>query len=272
MNLDDPRLAVPNAREDKGARGRVSIVLLAAAVLAGVVARQTTVGGVPGPILAMGILTGAFLVAWRAGIFARAHAMLRITTIRVHGLETTKKLNEGNLAAARAGFEALIDTARPLGAFHAVHVLMLGVVEFFEGDTKKGLALATRAIDSGWFTMRQSRDVLSAAETWRIFMLLDAGELAKARAIVESAPKGSLPSGEVALLAYEEKWSEVLERVNALLVDQHFAEQGKPTLRLIAAHAAKQSKTDATAFERSLLAEPLGALAKKNPALRRFQS
>ncbi|MFT3708937.1 MAG: hypothetical protein QM817_14910 [Archangium sp.] len=267
MNADDPRLRVPNAKEDKAARGRVSLVLLVAAVLAGVVSRQTTVGGIPGPILALGVLTGAFLAGWRAGIFARAHAMLRLPTLRVQGLEATKRLNDGDLSGARAGFEALIETARPLGAFHAVHVLMLGVVEFFEGDTKKGLALATRAIESGWFTMRQSRDVLSAAETWRVFMLLDAGELRTARAIVEAAPQGSLPSGEVALLAYEKKWPEVLERVKALLADAQFPEQGKPTLNLIAAHAAKASGVDASAYQRNA---ELNALAKKNPALRPF--
>jgi hypothetical protein len=247
------------------------MVLLAAAIVAGVIARQTSVGGVPGPILAMGVLTGAFLVAWRAGIFARAHAMLRLPTIRVQGLEATKKLNEGDFTTARSHFEQLIDSARPLGAFHAVHVLMLGVVEYFEGDTKKGLALATRAIESGWFSIRQTRDVLSAAETWRLFMLLDAGEIAKARALVDAAPKGSLPSGEVAVLVYEREWAQAIERAQALLADPQFPTQGHATVALLGGYAAKQAKADGTKFE-SVLREKLPVLTQRNPALKRFLS
>lgn len=270
MSPSDPRLAVPNAAEDKAARARASIVIIAAVVVAGFFSRQGMLAGMPGPLWAAAVLSGGFAIAWRVGIFGRAQAMLMLGSIRARGLEATQKLNSGDLQTARTLFEGLIGDAYRLGAFHAVHVLMLGVVTFFEGDTKTGLVLATRAIDSGWFTMRQTREVLSAAETWRVLMLLHAGELRQARAMVERAPKGALPTAELALLAYEEQWSAVIALATTLLAKEDFPGQGRSTVALIARHAARASSGDATAFEKVLSAEPPQALALANPTLRRF--
>lgn len=279
MNVDDPRLAVPNAAEDKALRARASIVILAFVVIAGFLSRQVLVAGMPGPLLAAGALAGAFFVAWRVGVLGRAFAMLMLGSIRARGLEATQKLNAGDIAGARVLFEALTTDARRLGGFHSVHVLMLGVVSFFEGDTKTGLVLASRAIASGWFSARETREVLHAAETWRVLMLLHAGELKQARVIVERAPK-AVPTAELVLLAYEEKWTEAVTRATELLAQEDFPGQGRPTVALIGLYAAKRlSNTsageppgalDTAGFEKVLTAEPPQALALQNPALRRF--
>ena len=60
-----------------------------------------------------------------------------------------------------------------------------GVTRFFEGATKEGLTLASRALDSQWLDLQHTREVKDAAEAWRVLMLLEAGELAEARRHVE---------------------------------------------------------------------------------------
>lgn len=269
MNVNDPRLVVPNAAEDKAVRGRATLVILACVLIAGFLSRQSVIGGMPGPLLGAAVLAGAFVIAWRAGVLARALAMMMVGSIRTRGLAATQKLNAGDVAGARVLFEGVLSDAQRLGAFHSVHVLMLGVVTFFEGDTKTALVLASRAIESGWFSAPQTRDVLHAAETWRVLMLVEAGELKKARAIVDRGPK-AVPTAELVLLAYEEKWTEAVARANALLVQEDFPGQGRPTVALVGMYAAKRLSADTAGFEKVLTAEPPQALALKNPALRRF--
>ncbi len=263
-------LWVPNARDDRSRRARIAITLGLSIALALFLVRQPVIAGFPGAAWSTALLLVAVVIAWRSGLIARTHAMLRLATIRRDGLEATQKLNGGDLAGAREAFAALLFTARPLGAFHAVHVLMYGVTRFFEGATKEGLVLATRAIDSGWFEVRQGREVRDAAETWRILMLLEAGELAEARRRVDAAPKKALVTAAIALSAYEKKWDAVLEQADAALADPEFVKAGRPTVAAIALHAAKKRGRDGGAWQRVLEAEPLSQLALKNPALKRF--
>lgn len=261
---------MPRAREDKARRGQLTVVLGVSVGLALILARQPELVGLPGFAWALALLAGGFVLAWQGGVLARAHAMLKLRAIRAAGLEATNRLNTGDLAGARAGFGALLVTARPLGAFHAVHVLMYGVTRFCEGETKEGLALATRAIESGWFQQRLTRDVMDAAQTWRVLMLLDAGQLGEARRLVESAPKNALPTATLVLLAHENKWREALEAARAALADAAFPKAGRPTVALVGAWAARALQESAAPFEQILSNEPLGPLARVNPALRPF--
>jgi hypothetical protein len=265
-------LAVPNARADKALRGRFVLIVGLMVGLALVVVRQPMLAGLPGYAWAISVLLGAVTIAWRTGIFARAHALLRLGAIRRDGLLATQKLNAGDVAGARVLFEGLLVQARPLGAFHAVHVLMYGVTRFFEGDTKEGLALAARAIDSGWFDVRQTREVRDAAETWRVLMLLAAGEVKEARRRVDAASKHSLLTAALAVSAHEKDWDAVIAEATRILAlpEAQFPKAGRPTVAGLGRYAAKKKSATAEPFERVLGSEPLGELARKNPALKRF--
>lgn len=265
-------LAVPNARADKALRGRFVLIVGLMVGLALVVVRQPMLAGLPGYAWAISVLLGAVTIAWRTGIFARAHALLRLGAIRRDGLLATQKLNAGDVAGARVLFEGLLVQARPLGAFHAVHVLMYGVTRFFEGDTKEGLTLAARAIDSGWFDVRQTREVRDAAETWRVLMLLAAGEVKEARRRVDAASKHSLLTAALAVSAHEKDWDAVIAEATRILAlpEAQFPKAGRPTVAALGRYAAKKKSATAEPFERVLGSEPLGELARKNPALKRF--
>jgi hypothetical protein len=263
-------LSVPNAKQDKSRRGKIALVLGLAVAFALILVRQPMLGGMPGPMWSTAVMIGAIVLAWQSGLFPRAHALLRLGRIRRDGLAATAKLNEGDIAGAREGFAQLLVTARPLGAFHAVHLLMYGVTRFFEGATQEGLTLAARAIDSGWLDLRHTRAVRDSAETWRILMLLEAGELAEARRRVDTAPRGALTTAAIAVSAYDGKWDAVLEDSKRALEDPRFPRAGWPTIAVLGLHAAKKLGRDGSAFKKCLDEQPLGPLALKNPALKKF--
>lgn len=248
-----------NAHEDKARRSRLAILLGVCIALALFLVRQPSIGGVPGFYLSTSVLLGAFALGWWSGLFRRAHAVLRISSIRRDGLAATTMLNAGDFAGAREAFAKLLFTARPLGAFHAVHVLMYGVTRFFEGETREGLALASRAIDSGWLDLRHTREVRDAAEAWRVLMLLDSGDLAAARRKVDSGAK----LGTAAITVR-------FEEAGRALGDQQFPKQGRPTVAVLGLFAAKKLGRDGGDFKTCLEKEPLGPLALKNPVLKKF--
>lgn len=260
-------LTVVNATDDKARRGRVAIVIGVSVLVSLILARQSAIGGVPGSLLALAVLTGAGIFAWQGGMFARAHAMLRLGAIRREGLEATRKLNAGDLQGAREAFAALLVKAQPLGAFHAMHVLMYGVTRFCEGHTKEGLELSARALGSGWFKGRGA--VREAAETWRALMLLEDGDVAQARQLVEAAPK-AMVTPSVLLALHDKDWAAAASRARAALADPEFPPSGRSTVAALGRFAAKKGKEDASVFETELEKSPLGELAKKNPALARF--
>lgn len=261
-------LAVVNAHEDKRRRATLSVVIGATAMVAIVLSRQGELAGIPGPVLGLGMMLGALLLAWQSGLFERAHAMLRLASIRRAGLEATTKLNAGDFAGARADFAELLFTARPLGAFHAVHVLMFGVSRFFEGHSKEALGLVSRAIDSQWLSVRQTREVRLAAETWRVLILLEVGDVKEARRRVDAIKL--LPTAQLAVSAYEEKWDEVITGAKAALDDPQFPKSGRATVAVLGRYAAKQRGVETREFERALEADKPTALLLNNPALRRF--
>lgn len=266
MTPDD--FLVVNAHEDKRRRSQLSVMLGVAVAIALLLVRQPELAGVPGPVWSTGLLAGALLLAWRSQLFRRAHAMLRLNSIRQEGLEATARLNAGDFAGAKAGFGQLLPRARPLGAFHAVHVLMYGVASFFEGDPKKGLELASRALDSKWLDLRHTREVKQAAEAWRVMMLLSLGEVKEARRLAD-AGKVLITAG-LAVSAYEEKWDEVIEGAKKALADPAVPPGGRPTLAVLGLYAAKKNGSNEKAFQRVLEAEKPSALLLQNPALRRF--
>jgi hypothetical protein len=261
-------LTVVNAHADKRSRSQAALMILSAVALALMVVRQPALLGVPGPVWAAGLITGGFLLAWQRGVLRRAHAMLRLSTIRKEGLEATAKLGAGDLSGAKEAFTQLLFSARPLGAFHAVHVLMYGVTRYFEGATKEGLVLANRALDSQWLNLRHTREVKNAAEAWRVLMLLDAGELKEAR---RRATEGNvLATAALAVSAYEEKWEDVVAGAKAALGDAGFPKSGRPTVALLGRYAAKKQGVSARPFEKVLEEDKPGALVLQNPALKRF--
>lgn len=257
-----------NARDDKARRSRVALIIGAVAVVAIFLSRQPSLGGLPGPYWALAVLAGGFAVGAWGGLFPRAHAMLRLRNIRRDGLAATAKLNAGDVAGAKEGFAKLLVTARPLGAFHAVHVLMYGVTRFFEGATKEGLTLASRAIDSGWLDLRHTREVRDAAEAWRVLMLVEDGQIAEARRRVDAGVK--VGTAAITVSAFEEKWEAVFEEATRALGNAEFPKQGRPTVAVLGAFAAKKLGRDERVFVECLEKEPLGALALRNPVLRRF--
>ncbi|MDP1823828.1 MAG: hypothetical protein Q8L48_11310 [Archangium sp.] len=266
----EEELAVADAREDKARRGRIALMLGVAVVLASFLVRQPLLGGLPGYAWSTSLMVGALVLAWQSGVIGRAHAMLRLGAIRRGGLAATAKLNAGDVAGAREGFAALLHTARPLGAFHAVHVLMYGVTRYFEGETKEGLKLVSRALGSGWLDLRHTVSVKESAETWRILMLLDLGDLAEARRRVDATRKGTLALAALAVSAHEGKWDEVLQDAERTLADAQFQKAGKPAVALLGLYAAKQLGRERSPFQKYLAESPPGPLQLKNPALRKF--
>ena len=263
-------LEVVNAREDKTRRGRVAVMIGVSVAVAIFLVRQPSLGGLTGSQGALAVLAGGFALAWWSGLFPRAHAMLRLASIRRDGLAATAKLNVGDFAGAREGFAKLLVTARPLGAFHAVHVLMYGVTRFFEGETKEGLKLASRAIDSGWLSLRNTREVRDAAEAWRVLMLVQEGELAEARRRAQAGPKGALATAAIVVTAHEEKWEALLDEATRALGDEQLPRLSRPTVAVLGAFAAKKLGRNGAVFANCLEKEPLGPLAKANPVLQRF--
>ncbi|MDP3154516.1 MAG: hypothetical protein Q8N23_17695 [Archangium sp.] len=268
MTPGEGQLVVVNAREDKRRRSQLSVMLGVSVVLAMILVRQPLLAGVPGSVWSTGVLVGAFLLAWRGQIFRRAHAMLRLAQLRRDGLAATAKLNAGDFAGAHDAFAKLLSEAQPLGAFHAVHVLMYGVTRFFEGAPKEGLTLASRALDSQWLDLRHTREVKDSAEAWRVLMLLEVGELTEARRLVEKSKV--LVTGKLAVSAYEEKWEEVLEGAKAALADSSFPAGGRPTLAVLGKYAASKLGRESAVFQKVLKTEKPAPLLLQNPALRRF--
>jgi hypothetical protein len=260
---------VVGRRADKAYRARMALVLVLVCIASWVLMQQGGLLGVSWEIWMLPMLLGDLVLAWRAGLFARVRALMQLGSIRRDGLRATEMLTAGDVEGAKHGYAELLSRARPLGAFHATHVLMYGVTRFIEGGAREGLKLASRALDSGWFDSATMKPMGQVAETWRILMLLDLGERAEARARLASAP--SLPTAALAVDACDERWSDVVDRALRTLDDAKFPPGGRPTVALLGRHAARQIEHEALArFEAVLSAEPLPELTRKNPAYRRF--
>ncbi len=254
---------------DKANVARMVLALVLVCIVSWPLLQQGGLLGVSWEIWALAMLLGELVLIWRVGIFGRIRALMRLESIRRDGLRATEMLTAGDVEGAKQGYAELLSRARPLGAFHATHVLMYGVTRFIEGDAREGLKLASRAIDSGWFVSAGMKPMGVAAETWRIHMLLDLGERAEARARLASAP--SLPTAALAVDACDERWSDVVDRALRTLDDAKFPPGGRPNVALLGRYAARQIEHEALArFEAVLSAEPLLGLTRKNPAYRRY--
>jgi hypothetical protein len=262
-------LVVVDRRADKAHVARLALALVLVCIVSWVLMQQEGLLGVSWQLWALAMLLGELVLLWHVGIFGRTRALMQLGAIRRDGLRATEMLTAGNVEGAKEAYAELLSRARPLGAFHATHVLMYGVTRFIEGDAREGLKLASRALDSGWFDSAGMKPMGEVAETWRILMLLDLGELTEARSRLTSAP--SLPTAALAVDAYDERWSDVVDRALRTLDDASFPPGGRPTVALLGRHAARQIEHEALArFEAVLSAEPLPELTKKNPAYRRY--
>lgn len=264
-------LEVAHAATDRVRRRRVAVFLVITLVLA--LALPLSLGLTELPLLlALAVLCCGLFIAWRGGAVDRALAFLALARLRTDGLAATERLNQGDIGGAQRAFAALLPRARPLGAFHATHVLMYGVTRYLQGDTQEGLRLASRALDSGWFSLPRMRALRDAAESWRVLMLLSAGEIAEARQRIDALPDASLVTARVALALFEDRWEEASQTARSALADPGLPKVGRPTVAALGLFAARKLARDeeAEAFAKVLAAEPLGELAKRNPALRGF--
>lgn len=217
---------------------------------------------------AVGLVGVAGVVAVAGGLHRRLVAMARLGFIRRAGLAATDRLTAGDVAGAEQAFTALLEVARPLQAFHATHVLMLGVCRFLQGDTARGLELSGRALDSGWFEGRRMARLGSVARGWRALMLTHAGRLDEARALLASADV--FPTARVVLLATERRWSEAVDAATALLSDPSLTPSARPAIAAVGHFAALQAGADPRPFAQVLADEPLSGAALRNPALAPF--
>ncbi len=262
-------LVVVDRRADKASRARVALALGLVSLASLVLMLRAYLLDLPWPIWTLPFLLGGLVLARRAGQFQRARALMALGSIRRDGLRAAELLSAGDIEGAKQAYAALLSRARPLGAFHATHVLMYGVTRFIEGDAREGLKLASRALDSGWFDSAGMKRMGQVAETWRILMLLGLGERAEARSRLGSA--SSLPTAALAVDACDERWSDVVDRALRTLDDAKFPTSGRPTIALLGRHAARQIEHEALArFEAVLSAEPLPELTRRNPAYQRF--
>ncbi|APR82788.1 Hypothetical protein A7982_08137 [Minicystis rosea] len=272
MSPSEQDLSVANAREDKARRLRLASMMVGMLVAVVALLVQAVTGGWAPLLLSLVILAGGYFVMWRAGLLARAQAMLQIGAIRREGLAATARLKAADIDGARRAYAELLRKARPLGAFHAVHVLMYGITCFLEGDAKEGLRLTTRVLESGWLDVRPTRKVRDEAEQWRILMLLHQGELAAARERVEASPGADLLVASVAVSVFEKRWSEVIEHVQKALGNPRTEKAARPTLAAMGIFAARKLDRADVVEElgKVLAAEPVGALTRKNPSLSPF--
>jgi hypothetical protein len=269
MSPSEDDLEVTYARADKRARRWLALLCAVATVPAWIILTS-------GPrsaamvLAAFAAATVAIAVAWRAGIVARAAALFRLGSIRRAGLAATERLNQGDIEGAQRAYVALLKSARPLGAYHAGHVLMYGVTRFFQGHTDEALRLVNRVVDSGWFSSPRGQHFRAAAETWRVLMLLTAGQAGEARRRLEAFPEAKMTSARLLMLINDEQWQQAIDLANGALADSETPKAGRPTVAALGRHAARQlgREEQVALFDEVLEAEPLAEIAKLNPAFR----
>jgi len=262
------KITVVNVQVDRARRSGVAFVLATCVLVA--LGLQWSPGGLTGTLWPLVPLAGAFALAWRTGMVARVRAMMQVAAIQRESLAASEKLGVGDLEAAHAAYAALLVKARPLGGFHAVHVLMFGIVRFCEGHTPEGLDLVTRALESGWLQQRKTRAVLDIAEAWQVLMLLSAGDLARARERVDKAPSEAMITASLALRLWEQDWTSAVDQALTVLAQPGLPPLVRGTVAALGRFAAKQAKVNAKVFEAEIEKNPVGTLTRKNPALARF--
>lgn len=223
-------------------------------------------------LLALLALLPGLVIGWRAGVMDRAWAFTQIARIRAEGLAATALLTQGDYEGARAGYARLLATARPFGAFHAIHVFMYGVTSFYLGDTREALKLARRVLDSGWLSRPRMRPHRSVVETWSVLMFAAAGDLETAKKLHAARSDSSIATGGIAIALYEQRWADAIADAKRALEAPDGQRAARPTIAALGLFAAKKLERadDVRTFEEVLAGEPLGMLAKQNPALARF--
>ena len=264
-------LELVSLADDRARRGRLAAIL-GLCLLAGLVVAFEGGFETRANLLAAAVLVPGFVIAWRGGAFRRAGAFFNLDRIRADGLAATELMTEGDLEGARRAYARLLVTARPLGAFHALHLFMYGVTSFYLGNAQEGLRLAKRVRDSGWLSHPRMRSHRALGETWSVLMLAESGKIDDAKALLEAPGASSLATASVAVALYEARWQDALSAAKDALATSSTPKPGRPTLAALGLFAAKKlgQADEVTGFEKVLTAEPLGRLARQNPALTRF--
>lgn len=223
-------------------------------------------------LLALVVLLPGLVIAWRAGVMRRALAFTQIGRIRAEGVSATKLLSQGDYEGARSAYARLLVTARPFAAFHALHVFMYGVTSFYLGNTREAVKLARRVLQSGWLSHPRMPQHRNLVETWSVLIFLEAGQLEEAKKLLSSRSDSSVSTGRIAVALREERWDDALAEAKRALAASDVLKESWPTIAALGLFAAKKldQADEARSFEEVLAAQPLGKLAKENPALRRF--
>ncbi|NUO52070.1 MAG: hypothetical protein HOV80_24730 [Polyangiaceae bacterium] len=264
-------LEVVRMADDQARRWRIA-ALLGICLFAGVVVAFEGGFETRSNLLALVVLLPGLVIAWRAGAMRRAFAFAQLGRIRAEGLAATKLLSQGDYEGARGAYARLLVTARPFAAFHSVHVFMYGVTSFYLGNTREAVKLARRVLDSDWLKHPRMRGHRNLAETWSILIFLEAGQLEEAKRLLSSRSDSSVSTGKIAVALCEERWDDALSEAKRALAASDVLKESRPTIAALGLFAAKKlgQADDERVFEEVLAAQPLGKLARENPALTRF--
>jgi hypothetical protein len=264
-------LQLVSLADDRARRGRLAAVLGLCLLGALVVALE---GGFEtrANLLALVVLAPGLVIGLRGGAWHRALAFFSLPRIREESALASKLMAEGDIEGARRIYARLLVTARPLGGFHALHVFMYGITSYYLGNVQEALLLARRVIDSGWLSHPRMQSHRGVVETWTVLMLAESGKIEDAKKLLEASGASSLSTGNVVVALYEARWQDALSAAKDALAAPATPSQGRPTLAALGLFAAKKlgQADEAAAFEKVLATEPLGRLAKQNPALARF--
>ena len=273
MQPTEQDLAVVSAQVDRARRLRLAGMLVLFLIAALVALAQGTFVDLPTKLVAFAILAMGLIAAWRGGAVERARALFRLGKIKADGLAASALLNRGDFEGARRTYAALLPITRPLAGYHAMHVLLYGVTCFLVGDKPAGLSLTRRVLASEWHLRPRMDAFRDLAETWHVFMLLDAGDVAEAKKVIEARPAAlGLGTARAALALHEERWEDALHEAHRALGEAGFPKASRPTIAALGLFAAKKlgRYEVVSAFEALLAAEPLSLAAKENPALKKY--
>ena len=135
-----------------------------------------------------------------------------------------------------------------------------------------GFTLARRVLESGWLSHQRMPQHRNLVETWSVLIFLEAGQLEEAKKLLSSRTDSSVSTGRIAVALREERWDDALADAKRALAASGVLKESRPTIAALGLFAAKKLDLadEARCFEEVLAAQPLGKLAKENPALARF--
>ena len=148
----------------------------------------------------------------------------------------------------------------------------LGAHSFYLGNTREAVKLARRVLESGWLSHQRMPQHRNLVETWSVLIFLEAGQLEEAKKLLSSRSDSSVSTGRIAVALRDERWDDALADAKRALAAPDVLKESRPTIAALGLFAAKKLDLadEARCFEEVLAAQPLGKLAKENPALARY--